>query len=94
MLVVVTGLFGRFVVVVLIILVNVEVRWELVRLFCWRALRNSLRDFSSFSSSVSIFSFGRVSLGGGVGVDKEVREGLTPQERGTHSYTHAYIHIY
>jgi len=33
MLVVVTGLFGRFVVVVLIILVNVEVRWELVRLF-------------------------------------------------------------
>ena len=29
----VTGLFGRFVVVVLVILVNVEVRWELVRLF-------------------------------------------------------------
>jgi len=30
---VVTGLFGRFVAVVLVILVNVEVRWELVRLF-------------------------------------------------------------
>ena len=30
----------------------------------WRALRKSLRDFSSSSSSVSICSFGRVSLRG------------------------------
>ena len=51
--------------------------------------------FSCVRAAESVVLVGLVwGGGGGVIVEKEVREGLTPQERGTHSYTHAYTHTY